>query len=53
MDDDTVGMGDENMSSAVRMARFESGLMYQINRTTLPNGTCCLAVTSDKRSTDR
>ncbi len=56
-DDDEPGdnqLGDEHvLSSAVRMDRFEDGLRYTISRSTLPNGTCCLAVTDTRRSTDR
>jgi hypothetical protein len=53
MDDDIGAPEDENTSSAARLDSFEKGLVYQISRTTLPNGTCCLAVTSTKRPIDR
>jgi hypothetical protein len=51
-EDAYVGV-DSTHSPAVRMDRFEKGLKHEITRTVLPNGTCCLAVSSTKRSSDR
>ena len=54
-DDDEDGCVEDDsiMSSAGRLERFETGLLYQINRSTLPNGACCLSVSTTKRTSDR
>ena len=55
-EDDDEGCADDDsmLSSAMRVERFEAGLVYQIVRSTLPNGACCLSVSkSNKRTSDR
>ena len=53
-DDDDFDMGDDNLlSCAVRLERFGAGLKSKISRTALPNGACCLAVTTGRRTLDK
>jgi hypothetical protein len=52
--EDAADVGEDNtLSSAVRLERFEAGTNFTINRTSLPNGTCCLSVTSTRRPVER
>jgi hypothetical protein len=51
--DDHDACDDNTLTSAVRLERFEAGTNFMINRTNLPNGTCCLSVTSSRRSAER